>query len=240
MRDLGDASPLVQLAGAESLALHPITLDVTDDASVRSAVDLRSRAHWANRRPGQQRGDRPIRPDRAHRPRGPGRCARHEPHRRPPDCAGRAPDDACQGPRHDRQHQLRRRACRPVLLRVLCDGQVGARGGVGDAGPGGHGARHPGRAHRARVPRHTDARRRHPRHRHRSRLGVRRCRAPYGRPVRGQQADRRRPATGGRDRARGNHHSDAPVPLPVGVDADVFLSGRARWPTRTGSRWAGV
>ena len=39
MRDLGDASPLVQLAGAESLALHPITLDVTDDASVRSAVE---------------------------------------------------------------------------------------------------------------------------------------------------------------------------------------------------------
>jgi NAD(P)-dependent dehydrogenase (short-subunit alcohol dehydrogenase family) len=39
MRDLGDGSPLVRLAEAEGLALHPITLDVTDDASVRSAVE---------------------------------------------------------------------------------------------------------------------------------------------------------------------------------------------------------
>jgi NAD(P)-dependent dehydrogenase (short-subunit alcohol dehydrogenase family) len=39
MRDLADAAPLVQLAEAEGLVVQPITLDITDDASVRSAVE---------------------------------------------------------------------------------------------------------------------------------------------------------------------------------------------------------
>src|SRR4051794_30571957 len=39
MRDVADAAPLAQLAEDEGLAIHPVTLDITDDASVRSAVE---------------------------------------------------------------------------------------------------------------------------------------------------------------------------------------------------------
>jgi NAD(P)-dependent dehydrogenase (short-subunit alcohol dehydrogenase family) len=39
MRQLADAAPLLELAEDEGLVIHPLPLDVTDDASVRSAVE---------------------------------------------------------------------------------------------------------------------------------------------------------------------------------------------------------
>jgi len=214
MRDVADAAPLAQLAEAEGLALHSVTLDVTDDASVRSTVEhvlersgqvdaLVNNAAIIRLTPiehtspadlagvldtnliGALRTAQAVLPTM--RARGSGTIVNIS------SVAGRAAP-FCFGPYVMAKWALE--AASEMLAQEVA--ALGIR--VALIEPGFHDTRMLDDATReiGIDPDSAYAERRTP---HRS-------------PIRGQQADCGRSATGRRDGARGDHHPGTPVPLP--------------------------
>jgi len=156
VRNIATASELTRAIEAEKLPVHPITLDVDDQACVSRAVGeviartgridvLVNNAGIGGGGPVEEVPVDWVR-----------RSLRDELPRRDPDDPGCATRDARAPERHDRQRQLDRRAARDRRTWPLFGRQARARSDQRGARSGSRRVRHPRGHRRARRRRHAD------------------------------------------------------------------------------------